>query len=101
MEVPRVVCQRVGCAHYTEPADARLLRPYGSHQSPSKRDLETAVKQASRVRWREEYGPKAEAEVAEKCALAGDEDEDSVRAAVYERLETEVRDLVQDCVVIY
>jgi hypothetical protein len=91
VELPCTTCQRAECAQCADAVDARLVDPYCNHQSPNRRELDTAIMQASRLRWREEYGKKAEAAVAAQCAETGVANEESIRAAVYKSMESEVR----------
>ena len=95
VELPFAMCQRQGCNAYAA-APACLSEPYAKHQSPSQRDLDAAVKQAGRQRWREEYAAKAEAETAAVLSSsdAGAEEE-VVRDAVTKRVEAEMERVIR------
>ena len=95
VELPFAMCQRQGCNAYAA-APACLSEPYAKHQSPSQRDLDAAVKQAGRQRWREEYAAKAEAETA--AVLSSSEagaEEEVVRDAVTKRVEAEMERVIR------
>lgn len=101
VEVPVVTCQREGCnacaQHASSPDDiTALCKPYERHQSPSRRDLDIAVKQAARVRWRDEYAAKVDAQVSAEISSSPGLDEEAVRTTVTSQVETEMERAIRD-----
>ena len=99
LEHPTVMCQNANCGKYTSPTDTRLVEPYREHQSPSRRQIDSDVKQLSRIRWRQEYAALAEAEIASASASAPEakHDPDVIRPAVYAKFEAKVRICFRAC----
>ena len=98
VEVPTLTCQRAGCnacARHASVDDA-LCKPYEHHQSPSRRDLDAAVKQAARVRWRDEYAAQVDAQVTSRMNDSQELDEQDVRAAITRQVEEEMESALRN-----
>ena len=97
VEVPVSTCQRAdckACAKYAS-ADDALSRPYRDHQSPSRRDLDIEVKQAARVRWRDQYAAQVDAQVTSRMSECPELDEQDLRAAITKQVEVEMETAVR------
>jgi hypothetical protein len=98
VDVPVLSCQRAdcsACATYA-PEDDVLSKPYEHHQSPTRRELDIAVKQAARVRWRDQCAAQVDAQVKSKLSDCPELDEQDVRTTITKQVEAEMETALRD-----
>ena len=98
VDIPVLTCQRAdcsACANYATGGDS-LCKPYERHQSPTRRELDIAVKQAARVRWRDQCAAQVDAQVKSKMDDCLELDEQDLRATITKQVEVEMETALRD-----